>query len=174
MSRRLPDLVEPLALAERGAHLEGILDLARLTRLGRDLAHATGGVAVWLDFVRDEQGRPQVTGRIRATLALTCQRCLEPMEVPLDLEVGLGLLPSDADAQHLSPGIEPLLVGEEPVSLVQLVEDELLLALPAVPMHPPAVCRGTAALAAGAAPGRPDSPFAALEALRSGANKKSH
>ncbi|MAD27423.1 MAG: hypothetical protein CMK75_05280 [Pseudomonadales bacterium] len=70
-----------------------------------------------------------------------CQRCLEQVVIPLDSECDVGFVETDEAAKQLPRLYEPVIVGEEPLDLISLIEDELLLALPAVPMHPQDTCQ---------------------------------
>jgi uncharacterized protein len=162
MSGVLPAYIQPVRLAELGRTLEGRLPLARMRRLADMLSDRGGEAAVRLEFRREGRGRATVRGTIRAGLRLTCQRCLEPFELILDLPVRL--VRSDVEAGRLAEEEDPLLVDEDQaLSLAELVEDELLLALPQVPAHPPPGCRVLAEGEA-SAESRP-SPFSALAEL---------
>lgn len=164
MSGGLPAFIEPVRLAELGRTLEGRLPVARLHRLAEVLADQQGDVEVRLEFGREPRSRTVVRGSIRGVLRLTCQRCLQPFELALDLPVHLVVVRSDAEAGRLAEEEDALLVGDaQALSLAELVEDELLLALPQVPAHPTPGCRPPAGseIASGAG----SSPFAALDAL---------
>ena len=121
-----------------------------------------------LEFVVDEQGRPIVQGTIAAGLTLRCQRCLEPMVVSLELPVRLALVQSEAEEQNLPPGFEALMVGERPIPLAQIVEDELILGLPLVPMHPEQACKVVKDYGVDAGEGADQSanPFGVLATLK--------
>jgi uncharacterized protein len=80
-------------------------------------------------------------GQIRATLEVVCQRCLEPMPVEVKSEVRLGIVRRESEAVALPPEYEPLQVDGERISLLSVVEDELILALPVAPLHPPGRCQ---------------------------------
>lgn len=165
MSGGLPAFIEPVRLAELGRTLEGRLPVARLRRLAEVLADRQGEVEVRLEFEREPRSRSVVRGSIRGVLRLTCQRCLQPFELALDLPVHLVVVRSDAEAERLAAEEDPLLVGDaQALSLAELVEDELLLALPQVPAHPPPGCRPPAG--SETATGAGSSPFAALDSLR--------
>lgn len=169
MSGGLPAFIEPRRLAERCQALRGTLPLARFRRLAGCLADAEGRIKIELDFAREAPGRAVVRGSVRAELRLVCQRCLEPLPTVLQTPVSLVVVGSQAEADRLEEGEDPLVVGEEPVSLVELVEDELLLALPQAPTHPWSVCGGVveAANAPVADQGRLEGagPFAGLAGL---------
>ncbi|EGV16961.1 YceD family protein [Thiocapsa marina] len=93
-----------------------------------------------LQFGRDREGRCIVTGRVRATLRLLCQRCLDPLEVPVDARIELALIRRDEDALDLPEHLDPWLVNEERLDPLDILEDELLLAVPVVPRHPRGSC----------------------------------
>jgi uncharacterized protein len=140
MVSRLPDLIDPVRLAEQGGALQGQIPLSRMPRLREAIASDEGVVEVALEFGVDEFGVRYLVGRVEAALRLVCQRCLEPMDVHITAQPSLGVVRTDHEAERLPPSYEPLQIGDEPVPLVAVVEDELLLALPIVPMHEPPVC----------------------------------
>ena len=174
MSGGLPAFIEPVRLAELGRSLAGRLPLERLSRLAELLVDRRGEAEVRLDFRQEGRGRVVVLGRIGALLRLTCQRCLEPFDFAVDVPVHLVVVGSDAEAERLAEEEDPLLLGEgQALSLAEMVEDELLLALPQVPAHPPPGCGGAARPEAEAAPAERSSPFAALRSRDSEETKGS-
>jgi uncharacterized protein len=170
MSNRLPEFIAPLRLAELGRVLRGRLPLSRFRRLAQSLSAADGEAEVVLEFGADEQGRPQVTGTVKAELELPCQRCLEPMTLPVVAEIRLALASSEAEEEQLAPGFEALPVGDGSVSVADIVEDELILALPLVPMHAQTQCGAVKKYALDVSEGvlAPESPFAVLAGLKKG------
>ena len=174
MSGGLPAFIEPVRLAELGRSLAGRLPLERLRRLAELLVDRRGEAEVRLDFRQEGRGRVVVLGRIGALLRLTCQRCLEPFDFAVDVPVHLVVVGSDAEAERLAEEEDPLLLGEgQALSLAEMVEDELLLALPPEPAHPPPGCGGAARPEAEAAPAERSSPFAALRSRDSEETKGS-
>jgi uncharacterized protein len=135
MLNRLPELIEPLLLADRNARFEGNLPLSSLNRIIDLLSDDIGNVEVNLDFGR--KGRlATIEGHISAALHLKCQRCLESLEWPVNSDVKLGIISSMAQINNLPEGYEPLLVAaDEKILLKNLIEDELLLGLPDIPKH---------------------------------------
>ncbi len=115
--------------------LRGWVALRRMERLARSLCDVQGRVDVELHFNRDAQGIPFVQGRVRARLTMICQRCLEPMEVRIERDLLLALVRSEAEAGRLPPKYEPLPITSASMAVAEIVEDELLLALPIVPLH---------------------------------------
>ena len=115
--------------------LRGTVALARLERVLPALSSPEGELQVQLELGRDPDGTRFLAGSISGTVELQCQRCLEPMSRSLNLEFRLGIVQSQADAGRLHESYEPMLVGSEPTAIVDIVSDEVLLALPLVPAH---------------------------------------
>ncbi|MDD1619951.1 MAG: YceD family protein [Methylococcaceae bacterium] len=134
MSDKLPDLIDPLMLAERRSVLSGAINIAALERLSDVVAESDGYIEVEVVFGKEGK-RPMVSGRIKTTLAIECQSCLLPMPWPLDIAFKLGIVSSIDEADRLEIDCEPLLFNGEKISLNGLIEDEILLALPDYPKH---------------------------------------
>lgn len=132
---RLPVQVDPYRLAEQGREYDGVLPLRQMKRLSPLLATDDGEVTLSLQFGVDEMGVHFLRGSIRVNLQLPCQRCLEPMAWPVDTSLALGFVDSTAEADRLPGGYEPYIVESVPLVLVDMIEDELLLSLPQIPMH---------------------------------------
>lgn len=135
MSPHNPDYVDPLTLSERGQSVTGTYELRELSRLRSVLLDAAGEAAFEFRFSRDDSRRPLIEGRVTTTLNLLCQRCLEPLALPVDAEFALVLVQGFDEAEVLPEEFEPLMPEDSVVSLRDLVEEELLLAIPTVPKH---------------------------------------
>lgn len=134
MSSRLPEYIDPLQLADKRGELKGQLPVSALDRLGDLLIADTGFVSVALFFGRE--GRlPTVDGELEGELNLCCQNCLQAVVWPFKHSVKLGIVKTIEQANRLPEGTEPLLVETDTVCLKDIIEDELLLILPAYPKH---------------------------------------
>ena len=131
---------------------------------GRTVQRAGAQPQIWMDL------------HAETAVALQCQRCLRPMEVPLDVERSLRFVPDEQQAAELdADSEEDVLAMTRNLDLLELVEDELILELPIVPRHelcpevlavPPSVAElGEGETADTSKP----NPFAALAALKRGA-----
>lgn len=140
MSARLPEFVDPWLLAERGRIIAGEMELARLPRMVEVLMDTGGDVQYELDFGKDAKGRVRITGFVRAGLVLECQRCLETMTLPVNSTLDLVVIQVPAEAERIPGECEPVLAGDDGLSVVDLIEEELLLAIPLVPMHSREIC----------------------------------
>jgi uncharacterized protein len=142
----IPTHVDPRKLADRGAILEGETPLANLQRLCDPLADHAGVVRARMTFERDEQRAVVIHSELDVEVKMVCQRCLELVALPIHSECSYAVVKEGADTRSLPKGYDALEVGEEPVDLMGLIEDELLLALPIVPLHDPEICQQPAGL----------------------------
>ncbi len=136
-------------LAASGAHVGGVIPLDELQRIGKELLDRGGLVTVELDFGIDDEGRRIIEGRVEAEPTLQCQRCLGAVRLVVDTEVQLVMVWGESEIASLPERFDGIVVGEEPGDLFDLVEDELLLALPFAPRHPQGECEVQGAVAAG-------------------------
>jgi uncharacterized protein len=173
LNQRLPERIDPLRLAETGRTFRGLMELSRFKRLAPSLVSTEGTVEVELEFGIDEAGVRYLSGRLSTEVELICQRCLEPMRFRLTAEPLLGIVADAALAERLPPHYEALIAGERgPLLLQDIIEDELILALPIVPRHPVEACPQADAVRddEGAEPDseteEKDNPFAVLAALK--------
>jgi uncharacterized protein len=135
MIDHLPDHLDLLAAAGAGRVLHGRIALARLERVLPALVSRDGELQVSMELGRDPDGVHYLAGTISGSVQLQCQRCLEDMELPLDVKFRLGLVRDQAAAQQLSDRYEPLLVTAEAACIADIISDEVLLALPIVALH---------------------------------------
>ncbi|MBB6064519.1 uncharacterized protein HNR76_001055 [Pseudoxanthomonas broegbernensis] len=149
-----------------GRRFEGGVPLSAMARLGGSLADAEGECRFALEFGCDALQVPFVELSIEAGLPLVCQRSLERFVFPVKSVQRLGLIRDEADDAALPPGYEALLVPEDgQLRPLDLVEDELVLALPVVPVAPDSRPIDHT-WSAGEEEQQAASPFAALASLK--------
>jgi uncharacterized protein len=171
MSKRFPDRLDPWRFADLGKEIGGELPLETFARLGACLLKPVGNVSFKLIFSRDQERRAILSGWLKAVLSLQCQRCLEEVNLPVDTSLSVAFVKGMDEAGMLPDDLDPCLVEDDQIAFRDLLEDELLLALPQVAMHDPGACH---APVTGAAEERPiessgqerENPFAALEELK--------
>ena len=132
MSPARSDLVNAVELAGRAATLERAYPLEQLPRLVEAGALAGTGVHARIGFGRHE-GRTTVDLAVAGSVVLPCQRCLRPVQYPVDDEALLAIVADDAQA--VEDGREAVVGDAERLSLVELVEEQVLLGMPLVPLH---------------------------------------
>ena len=166
MSVEIPEVVDAWRWVAARRRIEGCVPLASLPRLQDGLFDPGGDVRFTIDFDRDALQLPRVALVAEAELPLQCQRSLQRFLLPVKVEQKLGLIRDEADEAALPEGYEPLLVpADGMLRPLDLVEDELILALPVVPVSPGSEPVGDDQPQAAEAP-RQDNPFAALSALK--------
>ena len=107
-----------------------------MPRLAADLAAKDGGAEFDLEFGKDDLGIAFLHVRASAALPLTCQRTLDVFDLPVEIDTRLGLITREEDEAGLPPGYEPLLLSDSSLRLADVIEDELILAIPVVPVKP--------------------------------------
>ncbi len=137
MFKELPAFIDPKRLASQGTNLRGVVTLAQMSRLKDMLCDIQGEAQIdWL-FALDDKHRPTINGRLLAQITLLCQRCLKPMLYSVDVPVSLLVLTEELDDDDEEPiGYEPIILNSSTeVSLIKLIEDELILAIPIIAKH---------------------------------------
>ena len=177
--------------AQDGAQAGGELNLAEFARVCEDLpedSRATLPSVRWqaqgmwrnvlgqsLAYSQSQvMGQPWLRLQIETTVARHCQRCLQTLLLPVATERDFRFVADEATASAQDEdSLEDVLVWDKHFDLHALIEDEILLELPLVPMHEtcPSIGKGETAVhikaaepsKAGEAPTH--QPFAGLGAL---------
>ena len=121
-------------LSEAEADIDFAVPLAELPRLRAQLANVAGEVRGRVHF-RRTAGIAVAELTLRGTARLVCQRCLGALDVGVDASTEVGLIASEADMNRVPEELEPVLAPDGRISVGELVEEELLLTLPIVPLH---------------------------------------
>lgn len=135
MSSRLPEFADPRRLASQGARFSGSVALVDLARIRDTLFDPAGEAQYTLEFYRDPRKRARIRGQVQAQLVLQCQRCLSGVTLAVDSELDLAVIQVPEEAERLPEDVDPVWVEEDTFRLMDLVEDELILAIPQVPRH---------------------------------------
>ena len=128
-----PSVIDGLQFARGAETLAGTLDLLHLHRLA-EMQCAAEGLSYELRGKTDAEGRSWLDISVSGTLTLTCQRCLGPLVFPLALRSELLLATSEREIEAADDDIDRVLASKA-MDVCELVEDELILALPLVPRH---------------------------------------
>lgn len=157
-------VIDGFEFASAGATQQGVWPLSELPRLREALANDAGEVAYEISGVRDERGRPGLRLKVSGTLALRCQRCLEPMpfEVHTDETLVLAATLAEIHAEPADAHAPDRVVAGKEMALRELIEDELILAVPYAPRHESCTPAGAGERA------QKISPFAGLRGLMRG------
>ncbi|MBR9911557.1 MAG: nucleic acid-binding protein [Gammaproteobacteria bacterium] len=132
----LPRLIDPRKFAQQGLNLSGEVKLSELQRVSALVLDDSSGVRVVLEFIVDEERHRIISGSADCVLKVTCQRCLEPVDVPVSATLKLAIVWDEDGARQLPKTLDPLILGEGQADLYTIIEDELLLSLPMASYHP--------------------------------------
>jgi uncharacterized protein len=134
MQRQLPEVVDFLKQVDKNSCFEGSWPLSRLDRLRQLVSSDEGDLIASVRFSK-RSGLRCLDGTVSAQLVLECQRCLQPLTKNIQSEFHLALVASEEEAADLPKEFEPLDLVPGEQSLIDVLEDELLLSLPIVALH---------------------------------------
>jgi uncharacterized protein len=131
-------------LAARAMVFEARMPVATFERLVGMLESSDGEIDVRLAFARGDEGIVRVSGSCRGDLQLVCQRCLGHYKQPMDTAFELMLLDDEALLEHVDDAHDRE-VATDRIRPLDFIEDELIMTLPLVPIHPdPTDCEESA------------------------------
>jgi uncharacterized protein len=128
------DIVDAMLLAMRGSKIEQTFAMSDLPRVSDYAADASATARLTATF-RNLDGKALIDGAVTAELQLRCQRCMQPVTVPVDDEFSVMLIGSENELDTLSPEQDAIVAEAERLDLRWLTEEQLLLASPLVPLH---------------------------------------
>jgi uncharacterized protein len=134
MSEPWSQLSDVDRLADRQAEVAFEIPLDQMPRVREQFASAAGRVQGIARF-RREAGFRVADVEMTGTAQVVCQRCLEPMQVPIEGSAHVALIVSENEADRVPPEFETVHVPENRIRVRDLVEEELLLTLPISPLH---------------------------------------
>jgi uncharacterized protein len=166
----LPIHVNPGRLAENAVSLRGLFSIAKMDRLKTSLQMPEGDVEVQIHFGVDQQGLRYIKGQMHTSLTLQCQRCMEALEHEIIADFAYGMVSNEEKAKKLPSHYDPIIVEDQDLNLQDVIEEELIISLPIVPLHASEHCKVQLPLVAadpeliGAA--EKENPFKVIESLK--------
>lgn len=162
----MPETVNFVRQVELNRTIEGVYPLSKLGRLSAVSLSNEGYVTTKLEFGRCV-GFACLKGKVSVELLVECQRCLKPLETELTGSFKFALVTSEDEFELLPEELEPYLLEGSEQSIIDLIEDELLLSLPMVTVHEDACSEFlTKQAQAIKAEKELSHPFASLKALK--------
>lgn len=165
----LPTHIDPRKLALQGYLLEGEVKSDNLPRLAASVSEICKPLKASIQFELDESRAKIAHGNADVTVTAVCQRCLDPVQVDLHAEFAVQVIWSEDHEDRVAKNYEPWLVVDKMANLNELLEDEILLALPLVNYHTNGECTGDTFIEEVDATHDEaivDSPFSILEQLK--------
>jgi len=154
-AKLLPLRLDPQHYADKGRELVGQIKSTNMLRLQQMVVKTPSMVHATLRFSRGPYGYPMLSGKIQHSLVLRCERCLDELKLCIDRELEINLKPEneslpegstasekqqttskllDTEVEH-AQNVEFYDYDGKSLVLAEVVEEELLLALPQIPKH---------------------------------------
>jgi len=173
-----PHRMDVRRFAEEGGEIDASEHLRSFKRLAAEAQEADLARHVrWRargELLNAHHLQPEVWLHLEADalMPLVCQRCLLPVDVPLQVQRSFRFVPDEATAAaEDDEAEEDLLALSRSFDLPELVEDELLMELPVAPRHeacPESVKMSATDPGFEAALAEKENPFAVLGRLKPG------
>lgn len=157
-------IADVIDFARNAGRHHGKIPVSEFERLRDYLVDRGGELAYTLEGALDESARPVVRMVVQGLLSLRCQRCLEAIGRKLELRSVLLLARDETELCRLNEDEAlDVILAEPDLEILKLIEDEIILDLPASPRHAEGTCT-----IGGRDGGRMDrsSPFLALSQLK--------
>lgn len=146
MSTRFASRIDLLNLPRKGVRFNLNLAVADLRRLGENLTRSEGSIEASFHVVERSlvnissrvcRGRFwHMTGAVSGVLTLRCERCLTDFDWALNAAINVGVVGDDADSVLLPENMESHCVEDFELNAIDVIEDEVILAMPSIPAHP--------------------------------------
>ena len=130
-------LIDAFEFARSSSRLSGDWPIGDFPRLQGVVHSSQGTLPYTLEGLPQEQGRPALRLHVHGTLQLTCQRCLGALEHALDADAVLLLFASESEIAAVPVEAEgpDCIVAAKEMPVRDLIEEEVLLAIPYAPHH---------------------------------------
>ncbi|MDX2503049.1 MAG: YceD family protein [Gammaproteobacteria bacterium] len=142
MAERIPKRIDHYRYTDKGILLEGVISQQEsgkdLPRFMTAIVRHAGDVEYRLKFDIDAFSNRIVSGFVKTPVILQCQRCMSDLAVDLECNISLAFVHNDFEAKNAEDSdYEAFWLGQkEFLDPRALIEDELLLALPHISLHP--------------------------------------
>lgn len=137
------NIVDADVCARAGSTIARRFSAAELPRLREAGGRDEAAIEANFQFSLFE-GRPAVSGELHGEAVLTCQRCMQAVVIDIDDTFQVLLVTEERSDEP--GGYEPVVANASRLDLGWLAEEQVLLALPLVPMHEPGECDAVVAL----------------------------
>jgi uncharacterized protein len=114
--------------------------MERLPRLAQ-LQCSTEGLGYDLRGGRADNGKPCLRLSVRGSVTAPCQRCLDPIQIPIAIDAELQLAENAREISEADDEIDRVLASRN-MDVAWLVEDEVILELPMAARHEECVSYG--------------------------------
>jgi uncharacterized protein len=132
-----PTIINNLDVANNQTELNGEIAVGDCDRLANVLFNANDHgqpIRYQMQGLKGKYHLPSLNLMIEASLVTTCQRCLDPLPIEMKLSFDYVLSESEPESFNGDEEVDWLEVSRE-MNVNNLIEDELLMAIPLAPTH---------------------------------------
>jgi len=130
-----PEQLKLFNFARKELIFSGEYQIRDFPELEKIASNQTDKVKVALTFSLEDDRTPCISGMISLDIALSCQRCLENIILDLKVDFNLGFVKNESQGGGLNSRFELYVTENEELSTIELISDEVLLAIPMVTLH---------------------------------------
>ncbi|WP_034914079.1 MULTISPECIES: 23S rRNA accumulation protein YceD [Erwinia] len=167
---KLPLTLDPFRTAQKRLDYQGVYLPEQVERVAESVVSVDSDVECSMSFAIDNQRLAVLNGTAAVSVTLNCQRCGKDFPHHVQVKYCFSPVASDDQAEALPEAYEPVDVNEfGEIDLLAVVEDEIILALPVVPVHDSEHCEVSEAdMVFGKLPPEAEkpNPFAVLASLK--------
>lgn len=131
----VPGLLAVRKSVNAEAVFSGRIKAENLPRIHTAVSSLCDSFEVVLAFMKSETNKACVEVKVKGLIGLECQRCLQPVDFFVDTDSTLVFVPHDEEAKSILKNAEPWVVSDDQLNVHDMVEEEILLALPIIAMH---------------------------------------
>lgn len=165
----IPNTIDPVRAAQKQLSYDGVVPVQELSRLNDSFVEGDSELIVKIDCDKDKEGLVVISGAAEYSGYVICQRCNEKMKQDLAVSFLYTPLTKRTVEEELPESYETFALDDKGVMMLhQVIEDELIVALPIVPMHEPQDCAYKGSMSFGELPDEAakPNPFDVLKTLK--------
>jgi uncharacterized protein len=144
MLKLLPKILDAEKLARKNSIIEGYLLLSSLNEVSEYKSNKNATVTGSFKFYRNKNKRVFIDGVINTELQLVCQRCMQLVLYPISSKFTLACIDNQEKEVQLSEQHEFVLLNNGKLAVSDMLQEEILLAMPIVAYHDIKDCAGIA------------------------------
>ncbi|MFG1172977.1 23S rRNA accumulation protein YceD [Erwiniaceae bacterium CAU 1747] len=167
---KLPLTLDVVRTAQKRLDYQGVYTPEQVERIADSVVSVDSDVECVMSFAIDNQRLAVLKGTAEVSVTLCCQRCNQPFSHQVHVSYCFSPVVTDEQAEALPEAYEPIDINEfGETDLLAMVEDEIILALPVVPVHDSEHCEVSEAdMVFGQLPAEAEkpNPFAVLASLK--------
>ncbi len=122
--------VSPRDFARKNRRWRGEVPTTSFDRLMSEITTDSKAVVVDLAFSHDENNLIRMQGHASVTAGVACHRCAESVETTIQADIDARIVDSDETARELAQDSDVIVIEDNPVSVSELIEDDLILSIP--------------------------------------------